>query len=388
MLTLYRRHTRSCKYYGKSNPQQFTRCACPIWCYGIAEGKEVRRAVRMRDWKRALDRIERWNQSPKDAEPVVVTVKDAADAFIQNRQIRRMTASTVASHQKTFVHLVRFCGPKPIASITLDMLTRFQESRIFTPNKKGSQPRRIQPSTFNKELKSLRALFAFAAKRKWCEENVAAELEPAEDDGLPTLPFDPDEVRRILDACDHLEDGNPARRDINRKTTRARVLLMLYTGFRISDTARLERKRVDLKNGKLLIRIMKTRRPMYASLPEAVIDALKALPEDSAYFFWSGKSKLSTAIGNARRSISRVCKLAGIQNGHPHRFRDTFATELLRNGASLHTVQLLLGHSSVRTTERHYAPYVLEYQRVIDAATARLGFVNRTKNRTKTRKGQ
>ena len=124
---------------------------------------------------------------------------------------------------------------------------------------------------------------------------------------------------------------------------------------------------------------MKTRRPMYASLPVHVADALRVLPEDGLYFFWSGKSKLSTAIGNARRSINRVCKLAGIENGHPHRFRDTFAVELLRNGASLHTVQLLLGHSSIRTMEKHYTPFVLELQQVIDAATAKLRFETRTK---------
>ncbi len=213
-------------------------------------------------------------------------------------------------------------------------------------------------------------------------------MEPAEDDGLPTLPFDAGEVNRILDACDQLEDDNPLARDVNRSKTRARILLMLYTGFRISDTVRLERKRVDLSTGKLLIRIMKTRRPMYTSLPAEVIEALKALPVDSPYFIWSGKSKLSTAIRNARRSVSRVCKLAGIQNGHPHRFRDTFAVELLRKGASLHTVQLLLGHSSIRTTEKHYAPFVLEFQQVIDAATAKLSFDDRTKFRTTLGKGR
>jgi integrase/recombinase XerD len=252
---------------------------------------------------------------------------------------------------------------------------------------KGSTPRPLQPSTLNKELKTLRALFAFARKRQWCQENVAADLEPAEDDGLPTLPFDDDEVRRILEACDRLEDDNAKTRDMNRLKMRARILVMLYTGFRISDTVRLERKRVDLETGKLLIRMMRTRRPMYATLPKEVIQALKALPEDSPYFFWSRKSKLSTAIGNARRSVSRVCQFAGIEKGHPHRFRDTFAVELLRNGASLHTVQLLLGHGSIRSTEKHYAPFVLEFQRVIDAATAKLTFTNRTKNRTRSGKG-
>jgi integrase len=60
---------------------------------------------------------------------------------------------------------------------------------------------------------------------------------------------------------------------------------MLHTGFRISDTVKLERKRVDLETGKLLIRIMETRRPMHANLPATAIQALRALPDDSPYFF-------------------------------------------------------------------------------------------------------
>jgi integrase/recombinase XerD len=386
VLSPYRRHTKSCRHFDKPNPQELTKCSCPVWCYGWINGKEIRKSMKMRDWKRALETADRWNKSLPDASPVV-TVKEAVDAFVRHRRIRNMAESTIESHQKTFVHLVQFCGTKAINAVSLDMLTRFQESRIFTPNRKGSKPRAIQPSTINKELKTLRALFAFAAKRKWCEGNVAKDLEPAEDDGLPTLPFESAEISRILEACDRLDDGNPTTRDLNRRRARARILLMLHTGFRISDTVKLERKRVDLETGKLHIRIMKTRRPMYASLPASVIDALRALPDHSPYFFWSGKSKLRTAIGNARKSVSRVCRLAGIRNGHPHRFRDTFAIELLKNGATLHTVQLLLGHKSIRTTEKHYAPFVLEFQHAIDVATAKLSYVDRTKNRTISEEG-
>ncbi len=151
MLMPYRRHTRSCKYSSKPNPQEFTRCNCPIWCYGVLAGKEVRRSMKMRDWKRALEAVELWNRAPEEVGPAV-TVKDAIDAFIRNREMRKMTTSTIASHQKTFSHLIRFCGSKAISSVTLDMFTRFQESRMFTPNKKGSAPQAIQPSTINKEV--------------------------------------------------------------------------------------------------------------------------------------------------------------------------------------------------------------------------------------------
>jgi integrase len=58
----------------------------------------------------------------------------------------------------------------------------------------------------------------------------------------------------------------------------------------------------------------------------------------------------------ATRSARRV--LAKVKDVHSHRFRDTFAVSLLENGVSIENVTVLLGHSSVRITERHYKPWV------------------------------
>jgi site-specific recombinase XerD len=49
-------------------------------------------------------------------------------------------------------------------------------------------------------------------------------------------------------------------------------------------------------------------------------------------------------------------ELAKVKDTHSHRFRDTFAVSLLENGVSLENLSVLLGHSSVRITERHYKP--------------------------------
>jgi len=59
-----------------------------------------------------------------------------------------------------------------------------------------------------------------------------------------------------------------------------------------------------------------------------------------------------------------VLELAEVENGHSHRFRDTFAVALLAKGVSLENVSVLLGHSSVKITEGHYKP------RGSDAASA------------------
>lgn len=54
--------------------------------------------------------------------------------------------------------------------------------------------------------------------------------------------------------------------------------------------------------------------------------------------------------------------------GHPHQFRDTFAVALLEGGASIETVSVLLGHQSIRVTEKHCNPWVKTRQDALDRA--------------------
>ena len=57
---------------------------------------------------------------------------------------------------------------------------------------------------------------------------------------------------------------------------------------------------------------------------------------------------------------------------HPHRFRDTFAVSLLLKGISLESVSKLLGHSSIKITKRHYAPWVKARQEQLEAEVRRI----------------
>jgi integrase len=61
-------------------------------------------------------------------------------------------------------------------------------------------------------------------------------------------------------------------------------------------------------------------------------------------------------------------ELAGVKDGHAHRFRDTFATSLLLKGVPLETVSELLGHRSTKVTEQSYSPWVKARQDKLEEA--------------------
>jgi integrase len=114
-----------------------------------------------------------------------------------------------------------------------------------------------------------------------------------------------------------------------------------------------------LTGSRLFLHTAKTGVPVYIPLPAFVVEALNACPRKSdRYWFWTGVGSKDTLAGNWRRTFRRLCEIANVKGGHPHRFRDTLAVEMLLKGIPMDRVSVLLGHSSVKITERHYAPWV------------------------------
>jgi integrase/recombinase XerD len=375
-MRLYRRHGPKCRYYGTEDAFSKTNCRCPIYADAGSRGGAARTSLKTRDWGRAESRLKKLLESKESGKPVV-TVAQSCEAFLADCRRRNLKISTLRSYEKTLHHLREFCAPQGIALISevnQALLLQFQNGRERPPAEEGGKPSPLEPSTVRKELQTLRAFFRFLVDQDHAEKNFAKKLRPPKESRRPTLPFSQAEVDGLLEAAGTLEDDNPNVRRKNRKRAQAVLITMLYSGLRISDVATLERKRVSLKSGALLLRMEKTGEPVYVKLGQPALDALSALPMQGPFFFWSGQSAPATAIGNMRRTIERVCANAGIE-GHPHRFRDTFAVRLLEKGVTIDQVSILLGHTSVKTTEKYYAPWVRSRQRLLDEAVATLDFV-------------
>jgi integrase len=178
--------------------------------------------------------------------------------------------------------------------------------------------------------------------------------------------FTDDEMTRILAAIEKYRDKSRKTGQANALRLRAFVLVLRYSGMRLGDVASLSTDR--LVGQKIQLYTAKTGTPVYCVLPQFVADLLKFLPRISErYFFWTGNSTMHTVNGIWQRSLQGLFKLAKIENGFGHRFRDTFSVSLLLAGVPIEQVSILLGHSNIKVTQQHYNPWVRDRQLQLEA---------------------
>jgi len=108
------------------------------------------------------------------------------------------------------------------------------------------------------------------------------------------------------------------------------VLLMRYTGMRVSDAVTLTTDRLDGK--RLFLYTQKTGVPVYTVLPDSVLQALEATPRvTETRYFWSGQGKRESVICHWQMRLKKVFELAGVSKGTVMRYHIASATPSLWN---------------------------------------------------------
>lgn len=337
MLKLYRRHLATCTHAPKGRVH--LRCKCPIWVDGMLAGKRLHKSMKMRDWDKASGKIRDWDAAGKveaEPEPTAAVEKSIEVFMVDARHARMLAVPTLKKYRVLFDQLKGFCsqrGFRYVSQLDLQALREFQASW-----KDGA-------ISSCKKLERLRAFYAFLVDGEIVAKNLAKLLKRPKVRQCPTLPFTSEEMQRLV-------DGTSGR-------LRALLLLLRYSGLRVQDAASCAVHR--LVDGKILIHTAKTGQAVYCVLPSMCLQALADVERVSeAYWFWTGQGSKDTLAGNYRRMFRNLD--VGVKNVHPHRFRDTFAVELLLSGVPLERVSVLLGHSSVKVTEKHYSPWVKSRQ--------------------------
>jgi integrase/recombinase XerD len=366
-MILWRRHKAGCAAMAscrcrKEQKRECHCCRCPIWIDGFDH--KVRQSLDTGDWSRAeRKRAEMEASWEKSGSPVLperelVLIDTACDEFLSDARTRGLKEdSTVYKYRLLFGQMKAFArdnGLRFLPELELPMLRKFRGSW------------KNENFSAQKKLESLRTFFRFAHANGWVAENAAVKLETQKTRCPQVLPFTREDWLRILTACDAYGDNYGRTGQGNARRLRALVLLLRYSGLRIGDVVSLPRERIA--NGKLFLYTAKTGTPVWCPLPDAVIEALDVVRGTSEkYFFWTGQGKLKSAVGDWQRSLKKLFVLAEVSGGHPHRFRHTFAVELLLAGVPMERVSVLLGHSTTRITEKHYSAWVRARQEQLEA---------------------
>ena len=371
MLILWRRHKLGCAAgcrCRKEKKRECHCCRCPIWADGYFGPSRIRKSLDTGDWAKAeRERAEieaSWQKRgslPSGPEPEPVSIVAACEDFLSEACKRGLQDSTCYKYRLLFEQMKAFArdnGLRFLRELDLPALRKFRAS---WPNRNFSA---------QKKLESLRTFFRFAQASGWITGNLAAKLESQKTRRPQVLPFTREEMVRILAACDTYGDNHGRTGQENARRLRALVLLLRYSGLRIGDVVSLQRDRIA--KGKLFLCTAKTGTLVWCPLPDAVIQALGLVRGTSEkYFFWTGQSKLKSSVGDWQRSLKKLFSLAEVSGGHPHRFRHTFAVELLLASVPIERVSVLLGHSSTRITEKHYSAWVRARQEQLEADVRR-----------------
>ncbi len=299
--------------------------------------------------------------------PVQPAVATALEDWISwLRHERRLSEKTVESYCHDVAAFMRFLnrhlgfapGIADLADLSRADLWAYQSDR---------QADGLTPTSMARGLSALKSLFTFFDKRGICT-NVA--VTNAEMPRLPKSVPKPMSVEEAFETLDAAEDI--AREPWHGKRDRALFALLYGCGLRIGeaislnrrDVAGLERIVVTGKGNKQ--RVV----PMLRMVAKEMEAYLAACPYDTGpdgpLFVGARGNRLNPAL--AQRAMRGVRAVLGLtETATPHALRHSFATHLLSGGGDLRTIQELLGHASLSTTQRYTA---VDGERLLDIHAA------------------
>ncbi|HED52304.1 MAG TPA: site-specific tyrosine recombinase XerC [Gammaproteobacteria bacterium] len=288
-------------------------------------------------------------------------------------------------HLKRFI---RWCDDRGLdqpQDITRPILERYRR-HVYYYRKKDGKP--LSLATQCQRLAPIKAFFQWLTKENHILYNPASELElPRQPKKLPQHILSVEEVEQVLDQASlHGERGI---RD------RAIIETLYSTGIRRTEAVNLKLYDIDLNHGTLMVRQGKGGKDRLVPLGERAcawltkyIDEVRSTfvmePDDGTLFLTEyGQPMIKNRLSD---TVKKHIDAAGIMKpGACHLFRHAMATHMLENGADIRFIQMMLGHSTLSTTEI-YTQVSIKKLKAIHAAThpARLA---RAKTADKTMPG-
>lgn len=267
---------------------------------------------------------------------------------------KNQSPKTIQNYHHYLTRFLNWSGDLNPKDITLETIHKY---RLFLNRYKDKRGRTLSPKTQNYHLIALRAFLKYLTKNDIpCLAPEKIELGKTEKRSVEFLTRE--ELERLFSAV-----------DLNKKNgLRDRAILetLFSTGLRVSELTSLNRDQVDLKRQEFMVR-GKGRKPRIVFLSDRCVEWLErylAIRQDNwqPIFINTGRCRSGETLNlhekkrltevSIQNIIRKTTRQAGIiKKVTPHTLRHSFATNLLFQGADLRSVQDLLGHASITTTQ-------------------------------------
>lgn len=273
--------------------------------------------------------------------------------FTEHLEVERGRSSKTAENYKLYLdRFVLFTGDIEVEKLTPEIIRKY---RLWLNRYQGDDGETLSTITQNYHLIALRGFLKYMSYRNI--ETIGADkiiLPKVARKQVTFLHYD--EINRLLEQIDC--SSEQGLRD------RAIIELLFSSGLRVSELVNLNRDHVNTKRREFTVRGKGQKdRPVFVSksAAEHVDNYLAARLDNLPPLFLSySRNNISSMTGDYRRlsarsiqrMVSKYARLAGItKHVSPHTMRHSFATDLLMNGADIRSVQVMLGHSSISTTQ-------------------------------------
>lgn len=283
---------------------------------------------------------------------------------LQNYEVQER-CTEVAIHDNTSMGLVRkFIATKKLEGKSERTLRRYQpelEKLVYFLDKKlyevspydlrlylslYKEQRKISNRTLENMRKTISTFFGWLYDEGLIGQNPARAVKQIKYDKIVRKPFTPVERERLKNACCQLRDL-------------ALSEFLYASGLRVSEVISLDRNSIDFvtREATVIGKGGKERRFYLSEVcAEYLRQYLNSRCDDNAALFVGTKSPYRRLTKEGVEYIVKdLGKKAGVSNVHPHRFRRTLATDLVRKGVPIQDVAQILGHSDLRTTQVYVA---------------------------------
>lgn len=271
---------------------------------------------------------------------------DEIQKFIQYmREVRKTSENTIISYERDLKKLNQYFSSQGVQRVGQVTVTGLNSYILFL-EKQGRKP-----ATISRNIASLKAFFLYLQKEHYVEENIAGGLKaPRVEKKAPSV-LTEEETVRLLE--------QPRGNTPKELRDRAMLELLYATGIRVSELISLQLADINLQMEYLACKEGGKERivPFGAVAKQAVEKYLKegrdalVSQEGSNYLFTncSGQAMSRQGFWKLVKAYGRKAGITGELT--PHTLRHSFAVHLVSNGADLHSVQEMLGHADISTTQ-------------------------------------